>query len=230
MSDCSPLTALIAKDLYSNLQKLDTDFWILEGAFAENALFIAESGNIYEEDFPRMDRALMKLIKTLTDKEEANPPVGFCKEDYTLYDSLRNSYSTKEKVLADLRIKLEGPTWHNYNPEVEYQIIGNQPNPGQKGKAAAKSGKSKSTRAKKTPKSTSNSKVSASRRPFNAEDIEAAETLLALSRSGTQSQSVKAADQTPLDVAPAGISPAPSSSMVDFVVLNAKDKEIAQRK
>jgi hypothetical protein len=224
------LTVLISKDLYNDLLKVSTDFWILEGAFAKDALFITASVDIHSEDFPDMDKAAMKLIKSLTEKEGTDPPINFSDSDFHLYNHLNLALLAKKKALTELRIKLEGPTWYNYDPEVEYQIIGNQPNAGQKGSAAPK--RRKSTRTTKASKFTGSSMVSAG--PSNSKKDDAAEGLVALARPNTRDKSLKAAPSsdsfTPSVSSPLAAGPSSASPIAVPVSLNPKDKEIAQCK
>ena len=225
------LTVLIAKDLYNDLLKVSADFWILEGAFAKNALFITASVDIHSEDFPDMDKAAMKLIKSLTEKEGTDPPINFSDSDFHLYNNLNLALLAKKKALTELRIKLEGPIWYNYDPEVEYQTIGNQPNAGQKGSAAPK--RRKSTRTTKAIKSTGSSMVSAGPLDSKKED---AEGLVALAHPDTRDKSLKASFSsnsfTPLVSSPlAAGSSSPSPFPIAVPIgLNSKDKEIAQCK
>jgi hypothetical protein len=212
----------IAKNLSEDVVSLGSDYWILEGAFGKDALFISDSVKIHCEDFPVMDRAGMDLAKTLTEKEGTKPPTALRDADHKLFKNLSAALSTKKKDLTELRIKLEGPTWHNYDPEVEYKLIGNQPNPGQTGSAAPK--RRKSTRTSKGCKSTDDA-MTYTAGSTSKKDI-AADSLLSLSRPATRGKNAKAGQD-------GAFTPGVSSPLAGHVVLansvDSKDKEIAQR-
>ena len=55
-----------AKDLYADVVKLSSDYWILEGSFSSNDLFIA--AKISNEDILEMENDATCLINSLTEK------------------------------------------------------------------------------------------------------------------------------------------------------------------
>jgi hypothetical protein len=162
------LTVENAKELYADLVKLSSDYWILEGSFSGNALFIA--AKISNENILEMENDALCLINSLTEKARSAPSIDG--NDDLKFNQVKGGLIQLIKTLSALRVKLEGPTWYNYATDnVHYQyvffftptpslsefqicfslsilweiadleicrLIGNQPNPGQTGSPAPK--------------------------------------------------------------------------------------------
>ena len=174
-------------DIYRDFQKLCSDYWILEGAFGGNAVFV--SANFSSEDLEKLDKTAFGLIKALEEKAWSKPPGQVEPSEITTYHDLHLALQTRKNTLTALRIRLEGPTWYNYDPEVNYQIIGNQRNPGQTGTAVLKRRKSTRT-ATKARKSTDGSMASSFKGDSASRDY-AAEGLVALASASKGKQAAK---------------------------------------
>ena len=139
----------MAKDLVSNLNGLVADFWVLEGSFGDRDLFRNfESANF---DILGLDEIISVAIIIVERFEQGDH--GCTSE----FEELSSIFEKGKQELTQLRQCLEGPIFFNYNIDVHYQIIGNQPNPGQI--ACTRGTASSSTNRKSSKSSKSNQAV-----------------------------------------------------------------------
>ena len=126
VSNLPKLTASNAKGLYSDLIKLSADYWVLEGAFSKNSLFVAAKFNI--NSLGDMEKVAFDLVKRATQagNEQLVDTITCDEVDQQRFQYLHHFDKTD---LTSLRVALKGPTWYSYDPKVKYQVIGNQPNP-----------------------------------------------------------------------------------------------------
>jgi hypothetical protein len=129
-----------ATEILRNIQKLVADYWVLHGAFGKDQAFQCAGYNISK--LSEMETIAADIVKDLNGN-----PLNSGKH-VQIFSEIANSYENiYKKDLTNLRKQLEGPTWHDYKLEVSYEIIGNQPNPGQTGAPNPAAKRRKSTRA-----------------------------------------------------------------------------------